>query len=72
MASSTDSCAICADGRGVVRCCSGFDAVSEFCEGLTAGRPSPIRFCREAISFRLASNLLSRSAFSLCSFKSSV
>src|SRR5437867_3217972 len=46
VASSTDSCAICADGRGVVRCCSGFDAVSEFCEGLTAGRPSPIRICQ--------------------------
>jgi len=72
VASSTDSCAICTDGRGVVGCCLGFDAVSGFCEGLAAGRASPIRFCREAISFRLAFNLLSSSAFSFCSFKSSV
>src|SRR5215470_16068065 len=61
VASSTDSCAICTDGGEVVGCCSGFDAVPGFCEGLTAGRASPIRFCREAISFRLASNLLSSS-----------
>src|SRR5437899_4675540 len=72
VASSTDSCAICTDGRGVVRCCSGFDAVSGFCEGLAAGRASPIRFCREAISFRLAFTLLSSSAFSFSIFKRSV
>src|SRR5437016_6675285 len=33
VASSTDSCAICTDGREVVGCCLGFDAVSGFCEG---------------------------------------
>jgi len=72
VASLTGSCVICTDGREVVGCCSSFDAMSGFCEGLAAGPASPIRFCREAISFRLASNLLPSSAFSFCSFKSSV
>src|SRR6266516_4620651 len=72
VASLTGSCVICTDGREVVGCCSGFDAVSGFCEGLAAGPASPMRFCREAISFRLASNLLCSSAFSFFSLKSSV
>ncbi len=70
--SSTGSCVICTDGPEVVGCCSGFDAVCGFCEGVAAGPASPIRFCSEAISFRLASNSRSSSAFSFWSFKRSV
>lgn len=73
VASSTGSCVISTVGPDeVLGCFPGFDAASGFCEGLAAGPASPVRFCRAAISFRLASNLLSSSAFSLCSVKSSV
>ena len=73
VASSTASCVISTVGPDeVVGCCPGFDAPSGFCEGLAAGRASPVGFRRAAISFRLASNSRSSSAFSLCSVKSSV
>ncbi len=72
VASSAGPCAISTDGPEVVDCWFDFDTASGFCEGLAAGPASPTRFCRAAISFRLASNLLSSSAFSFCSVKSSV
>ena len=61
---------ISGDGGGAVSCCSVVEAAPRFSEGLAA-IPAPFPFCKEGISFWLASNLVCNSVFSFCNWASS-
>jgi len=61
---------ISSDGGGAVSCCSVVEAAPRFSEGLAA-IPAPFPFCKEGISFWLASNLVCNSVFSFCNWASS-
>src|SRR5438874_10460730 len=61
--SSTGS-GLISGGGGEMDCFSGVDVAASLCEGLAVVPASSIRFCREAISFCFASNLVCNSVFS--------